>query len=512
MAHEPNDLADNERVPLAGSERPLPSDETLGAVDAAEPVVVSVYVRGEIPPPGTCTREAFADAFGAASADLEAVRAFAERAGLAVTDVDGARRRVELRASAGVLAAAFGATLYRYRRPDGTIYRAQHGPVHLPGELSQIVTGVFGFDERPAAEPHFRPRKDAARVYTPVEVANAYAFPAEATGAGECIGLIELGGGFRTEDLDVYFSELARSTPVVTAVSIDGATNQPGAPGGPDGEVMLDLEVAGAVAPGSRIAVYFAPNTDQGFLDAVSTAVHDTRNRPSVISISWGSAESTWSAQAMAEMDRAFAAAAAIGVSVTVAAGDNGSSDGQSDGLAHVDFPASSPHALACGGTRLEAQGAVISSEVVWNDGPGLGATGGGVSAVFAVPSYQHGAGVPPSVNPGGQRGRGVPDVAGDADPDTGYRVLVDGEVLPIGGTSAVAPLWAGLIACLNQELGRPVGLLQPFLYGPGVSSLHDITSGSNGAYRAGPGWDACTGLGSPDGSALAAALRSAGA
>ena len=178
MAHEPNDLADNERVPLAGSERPLPNDETLGAVDAAEPVVVSVYVRGEIPPPGTCTREAFADAFGAARADLEAVRAFAERAGLAVTDVDGARRRVELRASAGVLAAAFGATLYRYRRPDGTIYRAQHGPVHLPGELSQIVTGVFGFDERPAAEPHFRPRKDAARVYTPVEVANAYAFPA----------------------------------------------------------------------------------------------------------------------------------------------------------------------------------------------------------------------------------------------------------------------------------------------------------------------------------------------
>lgn len=512
MAHETKAPSLSERMPLAGSERPLPSDELVEEVDAVEPAVVSVYVRGQIPPPGTRTREEFAEAFGATAADLEAVRAFAERAGLAVTDVDGARRRVELRASVGVLAAAFGAIVRRHRRPDGTTYRAQHGPVYLPGELGQIVTGVFGLDERRAGEPHFRPRKDAARVYTPIDVAMAYAFPAGATGAGECIGLVELGGGFRTEDLDAYFSDLKLSTPSVTAVSVDGATNQPGTPNGPDGEVMLDLEVAGAVAPGARIAVYFAPNTDQGFLDAISAAVHDTRNRPSVISISWGSAESTWSAQAMAEMDRAFAAAAAIGVSVTVAAGDNGSSDGQSDGLAHVDFPASSPNALACGGTSLQAQGAVISSEVVWNDGPGLGATGGGVSAVFAVPSYQDGAGVPPSVNPGGQRGRGVPDVAGDADPDTGYRVQVDGEVVPIGGTSAVAPLWAGLIACLNQELGRPVGLLQPFLYGKDASSLHDITSGSNGAYRAGPGWDACTGLGSPDGTALVAALRAAGA
>ncbi|MDA8297798.1 MAG: S53 family peptidase [Actinomycetota bacterium] len=511
MAHETNEPSASERRPLAGSERPLPSDEMVGEIDAAEPAVVSVYVRGEIPAPGGRTREELAEAFGAATADLEAVRAFAERAGLTVTDVDRARRRVELRASAGALAAAFGATLRRHRRTDGTTYRAQHGPVYLPDELHQIVTGVFGLDERRAAEPHFRPKKDATRVYSPIEVATAYAFPAGASGAGECIGLVELGGGFRTADLEAYFADLKVSAPSVTAISVDGATNQPGTPNGPDGEVMLDIEVAGAVAPGARIAVYFAPNTDQGFLDAVSAAVHDTGNRPSVISISWGSAESTWSAQAMAEMDRAIAAAAAIGVSVTVAAGDNGSSDGQSDGLAHVDFPASSPHALACGGTRLEAQGAVISSEVVWNDGPGLGATGGGVSAVFPVPSYQDGAGVPPSVNPGAHRGRGVPDVAGDADPDTGYRVQVDGEVLPIGGTSAVAPLWAGLIACLNQQLGRPVGLLQPFLYAKGASSLHDITSGSNGAYSAGPGWDACTGLGSPDGTALVAALRAAG-
>jgi kumamolisin len=191
---------------------------------------------------------------------------------------------------------------------------------------------------------------------------------------------------------------------------------------------------------------------------------------------------------------------------VCVAAGDNGSSDGQPAGN-HVDFPASSPHVLGCGGTRLLADLAsgTVTTETVWNDGPSGGATGGGVSDVFAVPSWQLAAGVPA---PGGRAGRGVPDVAGDADPQTGYQVLVRGQRQVVGGTSAVAPLWAALIARLAQAAGRRFGLIQPALYagvapGAGGAGFRDITAGNNGSYTAGPGWDACTGLGSPDGTAL---------
>ncbi len=212
-------------------------------------------------------------------------------------------------------------------------------------------------------------------------------------GAGECIALIELGGGYRPQDLQTYFSGLGVPLPTVTAVSVDQATNQPtGDPDGPDGEVMLDIEVAGAIAPAAAIAVYFAPNTDAGFLDAVTTAIHDEVRKPSVVSISWGGAESTWTQQAMTTMDQAFQAAAAMGITVCVAAGDGGSTDGVSDGSNHVDFPASSSYALACGGTSLQANGTTIVSEVVWNDGnPASGAGGGGVSTFFALPSWQQG-------------------------------------------------------------------------------------------------------------------------
>ena len=225
-----------------------------------------------------------------------------------------------------------------------------------------------------------------------------------------------------------------------------------------------------------------------------------------MISISWGQSEDSWTAQARTALDQALADAAALGVTVCVAAGDNGSSDGQASGN-HVDFPASSPNALGCGGTSLVADPTTgaVSSETVWNDGSSGGATGGGVSDVFAQPSWQATAGVPAS---GGHTGRGVPDVAGDADPQTGYQILVDGQQQVVGGTSAVAPLWAGLVARLAQAAGQPFGLIQPALYagaGPGVdvAGFTDITSGNNGSYSAGPGWDACTGLGSPDGTAL---------
>jgi kumamolisin len=271
---------------------------------------------------------------------------------------------------------------------------------------------------------------------------------------------------------------------------------------------MLDIEVSGAVAPGARIVVYFAPNTDQGFHDAITTAVHDAVNKPSVISISWGGPEDTWTQQAANAMLQAVTDAAAMGVTVTAAAGDDGSSDGVNDNKLHVDLPACLPPVLACGGTRLNTTHGALTSEVVWNELANQeGATGGGVSKIFPIPSYQANAGVPK--NPETSfAGRGVPDVAGDADPVTGYLVRVDGKSMVIGGTSAVAPLWAGLVALINQQLGRPLGFLQPAIYQIGTSAFRDITTGNNGAYAAGANWDACTGLGSPNGTALVQALQ----
>jgi kumamolisin len=498
-------------VPLPGSTRGAPTHQESGACDPETSATITVYVRsgGGDPVPGLLTREEYATTHGAAASDIDAVRRFAASRGLTVGGVDSGRRSVELTGKLDALAAAFGTTLSLYRDVNGVEYRARNGQLFVPAELDGVVVGVFGLDERPQAWPQFRPRADATSQYTPPQVAAAYAFPPGLTGKGECIALIELGGGFRTTDLSAYFSMLGIAPPAVVAVPVDGGSNDPGTADGPDGEVMLDIEVAGSVASKATIAVYFAPNTDRGFIDAVTTAVHDTEHRPSVVSISWGSAENTWTEQAMTQMEQAFGAAAAMGVSVTVAAGDNGSSDAASDGLQHADFPASAPHALGCGGTRLKIVSRTIAAETVWNDGPGQGAGGGGISDIFPVPAYQHHASIPPSANPGGHVGRGVPDVCGDADPDTGYTVRVDGETIPIGGTSAVAPLWAGLIALLNEGLGKPVGFLHPYLYGAAGNGLHDIVSGSNGAYSAGPGWDACTGLGSPDGAELLKGLSS---
>jgi len=321
-----------------------------------------------------------------------------------------------------------------------------------------------------------------------------------------------LGGGFNPTDLSNYWSQLnLAKTPTVSAVSVGNGSNNPtGDASGPDGEVMLDIEVAGSIAPGANIVAYFAENTDAGFLNAITTAVHDSTNNPSIVSISWGGPESSWTQQAMTSMDEAFQAAAAMGVTVCVAAGDDGSTDGVNDGLQHVDFPASSPNVLACGGTHLVASGNSISSETVWNElANNEGATGGGISDVFPLPSYQSGAGVPPSANPNSNVGRGVPDVCGDADPTSGYNTLVDGQSGVIGGTSAVAPLWAGLIALINQSVGKPVGFINPLLYqnASTATDFNDITSGNNGAYSAGPGWDACSGLGSPIGTQIASVL-----
>ncbi len=388
------------------------------------------------------------------------------------------------------------------------MYRGCDGPVSVPAELAGVITAVLGLADGPQAQPrHVVNPKTEAVGLPPAQIAQVYALPAASAGASQCVGIIELGGGYIDSDLETFFQQAGLPIPKVSAVSVNGNTNRPIGAGAADVEVTLDIEIAGTVAPGIPVAAYFAPNTDRGFHDAITTAIHDDINKPTVLSISWGSAEATWTAQAMTQMEQAFADATAIGITVTVASGDSGSSDGIDDGLAHVDFPASAPHALGCGGTRLSARGTTWQGDVVWNsDGR---STGGGVSAQFPLPTYQDAAHVPVSANPGGKPGRGVPDVAGDADPATGYTIFVDGQTQVVGGTSAVAPLWAGLTAVCNQALGHPLGFLNPHLYPLlGTSPFHQVTSGSNGAYHAGPGWNPCCGLGTPDGTHLLTALR----
>jgi kumamolisin len=520
---------------LTGSERDLPADaRKIRPADPQERIEVSVYLRDPVasslvgdvethanqPGPQT-SRQAYIAAHSAASEDMAAVETFARSHHLDIIEVNPAARKIVLAGTVGALAAAFDTEMHHYEL-DGNTFRGRTGYLHVPNGLEQIITGVFGLDNRPQAQTHFRfvsekhkhkhpkPRTSA---YTPLELAQIYDFPSDVTGSGECIGIIELGGGYNDSDLTTYFQQLGIPKPTVVSVSVDGVQNAPsGNPSSADGEVALDIEVAGGVAPGARIAVYFAPNTDRGFIDAITQATHDTTNNPSVLSISWGAPESDWTSQAMTAMDQAFQVAASLGITVCVAAGDNGSSDGVNDRKAHVDFPASSPYALGCGGTRLDTVNNQVIDELVWDElALGEGATGGGVSDFFPLPSWQANAQVPPSINDH-HVGRGVPDIAADADPLTGYQVYVDGQSAPIGGTSAVAPLWAGLIALLNQKRGKPVGYLNPFLYQnysqlQQNKALRDITIGNNGGYQAGPGWDACTGLGTPDGAQLLQAL-----
>jgi kumamolisin len=489
----------------------------IGYPDPSSIITVTVLLRrrGNPPLPGseTLTRDEFARRFSADPADIASVESFASDYDLTVIEIAPARRSMVLSGTVADMSEAFGTTMMLFQCPDGK-FRGRTGELSIPAGLGNIVVGVLGLDERPQARTHFRrrvavgPQAAGDTSYTPIAVSKLYSYPS-GTGAGQTDAIIELGGGFHSSDLQTYFASLGIKTPPkVTAVSVDGATNQPsGDPNSADGEVLLDIEVVGAIAPGVSIAVYFAPNTDQGFLDAITTAIHDNVRQPSVVSVSWGGPESTWTAQSLSAFDQAFQDAGVLGVTVCCASGDSGSSDGVTDGQAHVDFPASSPNVLACGGTRLESSKNKITKEVVWNEGAN-GATGGGVSETFPLPSYQAAAGVPVSVNPSHFQGRGVPDVSGDADPATGYQVRVDGRNLVFGGTSAVAPLWSALIALVNAQNGKPAGLVNTKLYATAAKgAFHDITSGNNGAYSAHAGWDACTGLGSPVGGAVESSL-----
>lgn len=502
-------------VQFPPSERPVPAGAAqLAPSPPDETVEVSVYLKPRAVTPQPVS--GFAEPRAAMREhreqsyrdDIRLVTEFAAENGLVVTTTDPARRLVQLSGTVSRMEQAFRTKLHGYKVADHR-FRARSGVLHLPRELVGVVESVLGLDTRPVARPRLVQRPAlAGEGHLPNQFAALYDFPASLDGGGQTIALIELGGGYLDADITQAFAAMKLSPPRVVAVPVDGARNDPTGEGA-DGEVALDIQVAGGVAPGAGIAVYFAPNTDAGFANAISAAAQDAARKPSVISISWGSAETNWTEQAVQTMNSILQDAAQLGVSVFAASGDSLATDGIPDGEAHVDFPASSPWAIGCGGTVTSVANGAISGQRVWNDG--RSGTGGGISDLFEPPAFQNGVTLPPSVN-GARQGRGVPDVAGNAGPESGYAIVVAGQETLAAGTSAVAPLWAGLLARVNQKAQRPVGFFLAAVYGR-PELFDEVTQGSNRpsgsrlGYDAGPGWNACTGLGTPRGQALADAL-----
>lgn len=518
------------RVTLSGSHRAaLPGSRRVGAVPAGERISVSVVLahrdaEGQAQRHESAThpehgRRRYVDiddaeaVFGADPAAVEQVRTFAAEHHLEVDDVTMATRTVKLSGSVADMCSAFDTTVERFEFA-GTRYRGRSGTLSIPEQLDGVVTAVLGIDDRPVGQHTAVSPMPASstNLLTPLQVAAAYRFP-PGDGTGVTVGIVEFGGGYRRDDLAAYAALMGTPAPQPVDVSVDGARNTPQPP--PDGgavdldlEVTLDVEMLATLAPGARIVVYFAPNTTQGWHDAIATAITDRAHRPSVLTISWGSVENSafFTAAVMQQVSTLVAQAVQMGITVLVSSGDFGSAAERDDGRAHVLFPASDPSATACGGTVLTLDGARIAAEVAWQHGGN--ASGGGISEVFDVPAYQAGILLPAAANPGGRCGRGVPDVAGHAD---AYPMVLRGAPATARGTSAVAPLWAALVARVNQSLQRRSGLLNTTLYAARDRAFNAVATGCNGAYAAGQGWDPCTGLGSPIGEQVLAALQDAG-
>jgi kumamolisin len=513
---------------LAGYEKMVPSKGIVGADAQSAPISVSVYLK-----PENTAGVAGAHSAGANSS-LGEVKQFAEANGLNIASVDPDTNVVKLTGGAADYQKAFGVELNNYKDHDGNVFHAYEGNLSMPQSLAGAVQTVVGLNNRPIAHTHTvygneqtqasgkAPKsgkgkgtktggkgKDVpSQGYDPRQVAQAYNFPAKTDGSGQTVAIVELGGGFKQADINSYFKGLHMDVPHIHAVGVDGAKNAPvGNPNSADGEVALDVEVVGAVAPKADIPVFFAPNSAQGFIDGVNEAVSAQvkAGKPGAVSVSWGAPQGlAFSPADEAAFAKVLDNAAAHGVNVYVASGDNGSTDGAQDGKDHVDFPSALPSVVSTGGTELQVNAdGTRSQEVAWGGTVGGGgASGGGYSSTTPEPDYQTKAGIKDPTHM-----RGVPDIAGDAAPDSGYKVTVDGHTFPIGGTSAVAPLMSALDARERQAVGGNIGALNPTIYQhPEVFT--DVTDGTNGTFNAGKGWDAVTGLGVPDGEKLAAVLK----
>jgi kumamolisin len=526
------------------------------------------------------TQAEFSEQYGATDNTLDAVRTWAERHGFDVFSASSAKRLVRLRGKVRQVNEAMGTKLgsYEFQRGDllGKRYVGREGKLMVSEAIQDDVEAAFGTDERPLtrhfAAPSVWPAgnsRGGPGLYLPTDMASIYNFPTYPYwGRGQTIAILEFGarhlkrdspyptddddayftadgarhfngdgypsgdrygrrarysGGFFDSDILNYFRENLKlqRPPRIRSVSVDGVYNAPD----PfqinklDAAVTLDIAMAAALAPEAEIVVYFAPDTECGWLLALCDAIHNPDYKPSIISISCGWPEgptaegSYWTEAGMLQIDQELRVAAMLGITVCVASGNDGSEGYVPDGFPHVVFPASSPSVLSCGGTTLTP--GECPPEVVWNKGaydfsfsPFDGASGGGFSSFFRRPRYQRRL---PYTN----SYRGIPDVAANADFTTGYRVEIhEVERRFLGGTSASAPLWAGLIARINNALGCDVGFINPALYyGVGAKAFNDITVGNNdvsglGVYDARPGWDSCTGWGTPNGCELLEALR----
>ena len=482
------------------------------------------------------TRDQLRNDYGSDPVAIAAIEKFAAAHHLVVTRNEPASARLGVGGTVADLSQAFGVKLLDYSHPKLGDFHARTGPVMLPAELGDAITGVFGLNNQrvmhrlprrhQSVDPRLAASAQSRPWFIPTELAAIYNFP-DADASSQCIGLLEFGGGVEAADVTAYFQKIGVPAPAIQIVAVDGVGTDPSADPDSTGEVMLDVDIAGALAGGAKVAVYFSTFDEKGLVDILSTVINDSTNDPGVLSVSWGWDENQpfnngvlWSAAAIDHVNQSLLAVAQLGITVCVSTGDDGAEAQVQDGHAHVNFPATSPYVLAVGGTTLHARkganGQMAVTEMVWNDGPGSG-TGGGVSDLTPAPGWQEGK-TPRSLNPGNFAGRAIPDVAANADPATGYLVMNGGKLGIVGGTSAAAPLWASLITRTNALTGARAGNFNALLYGAigPAGVLRDITSGNNdtdglldGQFQAGPGWDACTGWGVPDGVKLLGALKS---
>jgi kumamolisin len=463
-------------------------------------------------PPAFLNREDYEGLYGADPSDVEKVRRFAREFNLLEIGTCAGKRSIRLTGAIPEMNRAFGTTLKLYRYPLGK-YLGREGSLSVPSELHDIIQGVFGLDDRPQAQPNivWRNRENDPDFHAASlgEIETRYAFPDSLNGLGEFVGILEFGGGITPEALKTYFAQLGVTPPEIS-FEIVGGTNKPNQDQKADTEVALDIELAGSLAPGAAFVMYFSRNDEKGWIDVLCQAIHNSNL--TVLSISWGATESEWGRDTIKALNDLLEDARIFGITVCVASGDDGCATDDS-GRARVEFPASSPVVLACGGTAFDS-----GTEIVWNEGSGL-VSGGGISDRVPRPKWQPARKaaldqptLPARINPL-YDGRLVPDVAALA--ESCYSVYVNGRyLLGVGGTSAVPPIWAALIARLNQGLRQRnlprLGFFNQLLYStPSVQlTLNDITDGGNGTngvagYRASKSWDYCTGWGSPNGTKL---------
>lgn len=448
---------------------------------------------------------------------LQAVEDFANAYSLDIVNKKNRERWVSLRGTVENVENALDISIRKFYL-QGNPYYFHKGEVAVPKALNGLVEAVTGINQEPIKcekiFPDEKKLKEAqlkGLAVMPQDYAKLYNFPENLDGTGQCIGLISLGGGYKDTCLESYFEKINIPLPGISWVSVDEAQNDPMQNLFYDYEVYMDIEIAAALAPGAKIVMYFAPNTAAGVIKAIKKAVYDSENNPGIISMSWGCLENVFSTIEKRALNHVLMEAAAKNVTVIVSSGDHGSSGTNSpDGL-NVQIPAANPYVLAVGGTEVHAQGGAILDEKVWEQTLSLAgktataASGGGFSSFWPIPRYQLDNIIREDYK---QTTRGLPDVAANASTYPGIYLHVHESEQISMGTSAAAPLWAALIARINQylnSLGLPnAGFLNPYLYQREISpAFNQITEGSNGAYEADQGWDPCTGLGTPNGQVL---------